>query len=405
HYTDENTGVRRLAGEVAALEQQTIPALARSLADELRVREGDLSHRVDAASAGLREIPPLAVEETRLERNVTVAEQLTANLQQRYQEARLADVSSIPDVRLLDRAVEPQQPVGRGKVLLIVMGLIGGLSVGVGTAVVLDRSDKHVQYPDHVTNAMGLAILGAVPHLEWREGEPDAAAAAAVEALRGVRLNIVHRCGSAVPIMLTITSPGRGDGKSFVASNLAIAFAEAGYRTVLLDGDVRRGRLHDVFGTSRGPGLTDVLVGNAPRDAVVQATSYKNLWFMSCGGRSHAGPALLSSTPMLRLLAELRGSYDVVLVDSAPLAAGADGFALGTVTGNLAFVLRTGVSDRELAEAKLGVLSRLPVRVLGAVINDVRPQGIYRYYQYYLEGYEVSDEHGAAAARLVRGPA
>ncbi|HEY6852765.1 MAG TPA: hypothetical protein VI139_00855, partial [Gemmatimonadales bacterium] len=68
-------------------------------------------------------------------------------------------------------------------------------------------------------------------------------------------------------------------------------------------------------------------------------------------------------------------------------------------------VLRTGVSDRELAEAKLDVLHRLPVRVLGAVINDVRPQGIYRYYQYYLDGYEVTDEHGAAAARLVRGPA
>lgn len=405
HYTDENAAVRRLAGEVAELERQTIPALARSLAEELRVREGELSQRVDAASAGLREIPPLAVEETRLQRNVTIAEQLAANLQQRYQEARLADVSSIPDVRLLDRAAEPQQPVGRGRMLLIVMGLIGGLGVGVGAAVVLDRSDKHVHYPDHVTNTMGLAILGAVPHLEWREGEPDATASAAVEALRGVRLNIVHRCGSALPIMLTITSPGRGDGKSFVASNLAIAFAEAGYRTILVDGDVRRGRLHDVFGTSRGPGLTDVLLGNAPRDAVVQATSYKNLWFMSSGGRSHAGPALLSSAPMLRLLTELRGSYDVVLVDSAPLAAGADGFALGTVTGNLALVLRTGVSDRELAEAKLHVLNRLPVRVLGAVINDVRPQGIYRYYQYYLEGYDVSDEHGAAAARLVRGPA
>ena len=404
HYTDENAAVRRLAGEVAELERHTVPGLAQSLAAELRVREGDLSQRVDAASAGLREIPPLAVEETRLERNVTSTEQLVANLQQRYEEARLADVSSIPDVRLLDRAVEPQQPVGRGGMLFLVMGLIGGLGVGVGTAVVLDRSDKRVHYPDHVTNAMGLTILGAVPHLEWRNGEPDAAATAAVEALRGVRLNIVHRYGSAGPILLTITSPGRGDGKSFVASNLAIAFAEAGYRTLLVDGDVRRGRLHSTFETTRSPGLTDILLGQASREAALHATSYKNLAFMACGTRSHEGPALLSAAPMVRLLTELRASYDVVLVDSAPLAAGADGFALGTVTGNLALVLRTGVSDRELAEAKLDVLHRLPVRILGAIINDVRAQGIYRYYQYYLEGYEATDERGAAAARLVRGP-
>jgi Mrp family chromosome partitioning ATPase len=160
-----------------------------------------------------------------------------------------------------------------------------------------------------------------------------------------------------------------------------------------------------VFAVGRVPGLTDVLMGNVRREQVVHATTFNHLSFIPCGARSHAGPALLSAEPMARLLKDLRGSYDVVLVDSAPLAAGADGFALGTMTGNLVLVLRTGVSDRELAEAKLDVLNRLPVRVLGAVLNDVRPKGIYRYYSYYLSGYEVVDEHGDAAARLVRGPA
>jgi len=405
HYTDENAAVRRMAGEVEELERRTIPGMATSLATELGVREEQLSQRVTTASAGLREIPPLAVEETRLQRNVTMAEQLVANLQQRYQEARLADVSSIPDVRLLDRAVQPQQPLSRGRTLLFVMCLMGGLGVGVGAAVVLDRSDKHVHYPDHVTQAMGLTILGAVPHLDWGEGTPDASAAQVVEALRGVRLNVAHRYGAAGPIVLTVTSPGRGDGKSFVAANLAIAFAEAGCRTVLVDGDVRRGRLQDFFAAPRKPGLTDILAGTAQRAEVTHATTYERLSFIPCGVRSHAGPALLSAAPMVQLLAELRASYDVILVDSAPLAAGADGFALGTVTGNLALVLRTGVSDRELAEAKLDVLQRLPVRVLGAVLNDVRPQGIYKYYSYYLEGYDVKDEKDAAGSRLVHGPA
>lgn len=404
HYTDENASVRRLAAEVGDLEHQTIPRLAASLAAELKVRETELAQRVDAASAGLRQIPPLAVEEARLERDVTLDEQLVTNLQQRYEEARLADVSSMPDVRLLDRAVEPQQPVGHTGLLLTFVSLLGGLSVGVGAAVVLDRTDRRVRYPDHVTGAMGLTILGAVPHVEWR-GDADTTVAQVVEALRGIRLNVVHRHGSAGPVVLTITSPGKSDGKSFVAANLAIAFADAGYRTLLVDGDVRRGRLHRALGVSRKPGLTDVLAGTAALAEVLRQTAYHNLWFIPCGFRTYSGPAQLTAAPMVRLMSEVRGSYDAVIVDSPPLAAGADGFALGTVTGTLALVLRTGVSDRELAGAKLEVLQHLPIRVLGAVLNDVRPHGAYRYYSYYLEGYEVRDEPGEAAAHLVRGPA
>jgi len=404
HYTDDNPPVRRAAAEAQALSRRTIPALSSSVAAELRVRETELGQRVEAASRGLKEVPPLAVEEARLQRDVTLAEQTVTNLQQRYEEARLADVSSIPDVRLLDRAIEPHKPVGHIGAILIALAMMGGLGLGLTGAVVLDSTDRRVRSPDHVTRAMGLTILGAVPHVDWRNGKREATAAQVIEALRGIRLNVVHRHGSAGPVRLTVTSPGKSDGKSFVASNLALAFADTGLRTLLIDGDVRRGRLHRALGAARRPGLTDLLEGNAAWDQVVQATPYKNLWFIPCGLRSQAGPALLSSVAMARLLDAVRASYDAVVVDSPPLAAGADGFALATVTGSLVLVLRAGVSDRELTETKLGVLTHLPVRVLGAVLNDVRPGGAYRYYSYYLEGYEANDEPDPGPARVLRGP-
>ena len=404
HYTDDNPPVRRAAAEAEALGRRTIPALASSLAAELRVRETELAERVATASTGLQQVPPLAVEEARLQRNVTLAEQAVTNLQQRYEEARLAEVSSIPDVRLLDRAIAPHRPVGHIGAILIALAMVGGLGLGMTGAVVLDSTDRRVRHPDDVTRAMGLAILGAVPHVDWRNGKRDAAVAQVIEALRGIRLNVVHRHGSAGPVRLTITSPGKSDGKSFVASNLALAFADTGLRTLLVDGDVRRGRLHRTLGAARRPGLTDLLEGSVGWDQVVQATPYKNLSFISCGLRSQAGPALLSSATMARLLDGVRTSYDAVVVDSPPLAAGADGLALATVTGSLVLVLRAGVSDRELTETKLGVLTHLPVRVLGAVLNDVRPGGAYRYYSYYLEGYEAHDEPDAAQARVLRGP-
>lgn len=404
HYTDDNPPVRRVSLEVDELSHRTIPALASSLAAELRVRETELGQRVANASTGLKQVPPLAVEEARLQRDVTLGEQTVTNLQQRYEEARLAEVSSIPDVRLLDRAMEPQRPVGHMGAILIFLALMGGLGLGVSGAVVLDSTDRRVRYPDQVTRSLGLPILGAVPHVEWRNGKRETAEVQVIEALRGVRLNVVHRHGTAGPVRLTVTSPGKGDGKSFVASNLALAFADTGLRTLLVDGDVRRGRLHHILGASRRPGLTDLLQENAEWDQVVQATPYKNLSFISCGFRSQAGPALLSSMAMARLLDGVRASYDAVVVDSPPLAAGADGFALATVTGSLVLVLRAGVSDRELTETKLGVLAHLPVRVLGAVLNDVQPGGAYRYYSYYLEGYEAHDEP-AGDVRVLHAPA
>ena len=403
HYTDANPPVRRLASEVDELAHRTLPSLGASLVAELRVRETQLVQRVDAASSSIQKVPPLAVEESRLQREVTLAEQAVTNLQARYEEARLAEVSSIPDVRLLDRAVEPQVPTGHIRAILIFLAFWGGLGMGVVGAVLLDHTDRKVHYPEDVTRAMGLPILGAVPHVDWRNGKRDAAAAQVIESLRGIRLNVVHRHGTAGPVRLTVTSPGKSDGKSFVASNLALAFADAGYRTLLVDGDVRRGRLHHTLSAVRRPGLTELLEGTAPRDETIQATRYKNLSFISCGFRSQTGPALLSSVAMARLLDALRANYEAIIVDSPPLAAGADGLALATVTGSLVLVLRTGVSDRELTETKLGVLNHLPVRVLGAVLNDVRPGGAYRYYSYYLEGYEVHDEP-AADVHVLRGP-
>jgi capsular exopolysaccharide synthesis family protein len=193
---------------------------------------------------------------------------------------------------------------------------------------------------------------------------------------------------------VTVSSPGSGDGKSFVASNLALAFADAGHRTLLLDGDIRRGGLHRVMNADRKPGLTDFLAGKATREQLLRTTSYPNLSFIACGTRTQSGPELLGGATMRELIAGLRAQFAVIIVDSPPLGAGVDPFVLGTLTGNLLLVLRTGVTDREMAEAKLDVLDRLPIRVLGAVLNDVREGGSYRYYSYsyYIAGYEAADE-------------
>jgi capsular exopolysaccharide synthesis family protein len=391
HYTDAYGPLQQLAAEIAELERRTIPTLARALAAQLGARETELGRQVSTASRDLRQIPSRTIEDARLGRNAKLKEQTYTALQERFDQARLAAEASVPDVRILDPAIVPQRPVKNTAPRLLLMGLLAGLGLGVVGAVVLDRVDPRVRYPEQVSRDLGLAILGAVPHVRAKD-EP----AEVIEALRGVCLNLVHAYGAAGPLLVTVTSPGPGDGKSFLAANLALTFADGGHRTLLIDGDIRRGVLHRRFKGARQPGLTDFLREDAMREQVVQATAYPWLSFIGCGTRSHRAPELLGSPAMNGLITTLRSDYDVILIDSPPLGAGVDPFILGTATGNLLLVLRTGYSHREMTGAKLEVLDRLPVRILGAVLNDV-PRGganYYAYYSYHLPGYEAVDEEG-----------
>ena len=401
-YTDAYPRVQRLTAEIATLQRQTIPALAQALAGELAAREAELGRRVETGSQNLRQIPPRAIDEARLRRDMTLAENLYATLQQRYEEARLAEASTIPDVRILDSAVSPQRPVKNTAPRIVLFALFASLGLAVAGAVLLDRVDPRVRYPEQVSRGMGLTILGAVPHLRKSESQRQGTGplsenvAEVLEALRGVCLNLEHAYGTAGPLIAAVTSPGPGEGKSFIAANLAYTFAESGHRVLLVDADIRRGVLHRRLGRPRRPGLCDFLRSEAPLEAIVQSTTHPSLALVGCGTRAHHAPELLGSPAMGQFVAGLRTHYDVILFDNPPLAAGVDPLIVGTLTGNLLLVLRTGQSDREMTAAKLEVLQRLPVRLLGAVLNDVPAGATYRYYSYYLPGYEAVDEEAQA---------
>jgi capsular exopolysaccharide synthesis family protein len=258
--------------------------------------------------------------------------------------------------------------------------------------------DQRVRYPEQVSDDMGMPILGVVPHLRTaRKGVRDRDRIPVVEAFRGIRLNLLHAHGTG-KVIVTITSPGSGDGKSFVASNLALAFADAGLRTVLVDADTRKGAQHRVLSLRRKPGLTDHLAGKAPLDAVLQESNLGSLHFVGGGTRLAGAPEMLAGPAMLSLLADLKTRYEAIVLDSPPLGAGVDAYALASITGSVLLVLRTGKSGRAETEAKLDMLERFPVRLLGAVLNGVKPGDAYGYqsYQYYMPGYdyEIEPEEG-----------
>lgn len=413
-YTPEYSEVRALTERIETLEQSTLPSLMRQLVAQLDRDEASLADRIERSGVDLSSIPSRTIEEGRLRRQVVINENLYTQLRSRYEISNLARRSSVPDVRILDRAAVREVPVTDLRVRLALLILFGCLGIGVAGALLLDRMDSRVRTPDEISDGMGLFVLGTVPHVRSANGSKKSVrdARQVREAFRELRTNLTYAYGAAGPLVLTISSSGMGEGKTLVSANLAVAFSELGRRTLILDADTRRGDLHNRFLRARRPGLTDFLRGASRWDDVLQDTDHPHLDFIGSGTQVENSPELLSSPEMGKMFSNLRTEYDVILVDSPPFGAGADALVLSSITGHLLLVVRSGTTHREFTQSKLEPLNRLPVRLLGAVLNDFRPQriGAYqgRYYGTYLPGYEAGREEPGeepeAAPPLV-GPA
>lgn len=380
--TDANPRIQQLAAGVHTLEYETIPRIVQAVLLTLRTRESDMNLRVDAQGRELRAIPSRTIEEMRLVRQVAASENLYGVLKGRYEEVSLAEAQSTPDLTMLDYAIAPTRPSSNDAPRFFLLAIVASIGTAAGLSLLHDRLDRRFRYPEQASHDLGLTISGTVPRFRPdRKGTFQIEVMSqAVESFRTLRLAMRYAFPADGPVVLTVTSPNAGDGKSLVSSNLALAFAAAGHRTLLIDGDVRRGALHGTFDVPVTPGLVEYLCEKIGVETVVKATSSKNLFILPRGTRRNRAPELLLSDEMAALVQMARRNFEVVIIDSPPFTAGVDAYALGAAAGALLVVLRPGVSDRKLAAAKLEILDRLPIRILGTVLNGVPVGGMYKYY-------------------------
>jgi capsular exopolysaccharide synthesis family protein len=381
-FTDAHPTVRGLAAEVKDLREQTIPKDVDALIAQLKLQEADLQQLVQSTARQLRDVPVRTIEEARLRRAVATSENLYALLKSRSEEANLAEASAVSDVSVLDAPVTPETPTSNRAPFVIALSTLIGVVAAGGLAFLLDRYDPRFRYPEQASEEMGLDIIGAVPAVKPEELRAEPEAMQLVEAFRTIRLGVSQAADPSGRVLVTLSSPNAGDGKSMIAANLAQSFADAGYRTLLIDGDIRRGELDKRFEVPRSPGLLDYVTGAATLEQALHATSNDKLWLLTRGTQQQRGPELLMSPVIPDLMTELQRRFEAVIVDCSPLGAGIDPFILGAATGNMLLVLRAGESNRKLAEAKLKLITRLPIRLLGVVLNDVRMSGDFQYYSY-----------------------
>jgi capsular exopolysaccharide synthesis family protein len=389
--TEENPRYQRPFGQLQRLRTVVIPAAARAFLAQLDQQAADLEGNLSESRQDLRNIPSRTMELMRLERELSVADAQYRSLLVQAQDAKLAEATTPTDLRVLSPAVEPLRPTNKTGPILIIGAIGAALALGIALAILLDMLDKRFRYPQQATDELGLFILGVIPELSRKRRRSVEDAAQMVEAFRTVRMNMRYAVDPSRPFAVTISSPGPNDGKSLIASNLALSFADGGSRVILVDGDVRRGALEETFKVSNKPGLVDYLDGAALLPEVMRDTHHPNLTLIPCGKRQRRAPELLTGPRLTQLVELLKRDYDVVIVDSPPLGAGSDAYALGIASGNMVIVLRAGLSDRKMAAAKLRTLETLPVRILGGVLNSIRMTGQYQYYSYYLD-YAAKDE-------------
>ncbi|MDZ7260653.1 MAG: CpsD/CapB family tyrosine-protein kinase, partial [candidate division KSB1 bacterium] len=182
---------------------------------------------------------------------------------------------------------------------------------------------------------------------------------------------------------IVITSSAPGDGKSFTSSNVAIAMAQQKNKVLLVDADLRRGVLHNTFGIPKEPGFTNFLTNMVSFQQIVRETYIPNLFVISCGAMLPNPSELLGSVQMQRFLDLAKRKFDIIIFDTPPLNAATDAVVLGTQVDVVVLVVRSGITDRDVARKKLEMFNNVPAKVLGVVLNGTAAELAHEGYSYY----------------------
>jgi capsular exopolysaccharide synthesis family protein len=286
-------------------------------------------------------------------------------------------------VSVLDRAVAPDGPSSPKVALNLVLGLLLGAVLGLVLAAIVTTLDDTMKSGDDVRETLNLPLLGAIgPIVGAAKRDPIYSLAmlaypqsAAAEAFRALRASIDYLASSTAPIRtLMVASAGAGEGKTTVAANLAVAFAQAGRRTILIDADLRRPGVHQIFRLANSPGLSTVLRPDRGEIAPFLQTSegVPGLQVLTAGSVPPSPADALGSIRMRAMLPRLLEKADIIVLDSAPVLAAADAAVLAQAVDGVLLILSNGRTRRGAARSAAEALDRVGARVLGVTLNRQR---------------------------------
>lgn len=379
--TESHPQVKAVQSQIDQLQKKLQSTYETSRLNLAR-QETSIQQQLQQYEAKMRMLPAAERDLARLMRLSKVNADIYMFLLQKHEEARIVKASTISNIKVVDPAITPDKPVKPQKKKNLLLGLLVGLMFGVGAAFFMDYLDDTIKDEEEAKRALGWPLLAMIPAIEGSgEGvQPTTRASRLIvqnmpkssvaEAFRGLRTAIHFSSLKRDTKVVMITSSFPGEGKSTIAANLALTFAQAGNRVILIDCDLRRPSMNTIFEQPRSPGVTEVLAGDVPMAEALHTTDIENVHLLTAGTIPPNPAELLCSESMRDLLAGLRESYDIVIIDAPPVIPVTDAPLLTAFTDMVVVVLESGRIPIKAAQRMKELLQSVQAPVAGFVLND-----------------------------------
>jgi polysaccharide biosynthesis transport protein len=354
--------------------------------------ERSLQAALDSQKGEAMSLNRKGIEASVLQREVESNRQIYESLLQRTKETDISSERKATNVRVIDAAEVPRSPISPNKQRGIVVSFSTSLFLAIGLAFLIEQLDNRIRTPQELKAMLSVPFLGMVP-TTGKDAPTNplisgAAPANFVEAMKTVRTNVLFSSAEEGLRTLVVTSAGPGEGKSIIAANLAVALAQAGQRVLLVDGDMRRPRVHELFDISEEPGLSNVLTGNTKVTEAVRASGVRGLWVMPSGHIPPNPAELLGSHRYVELINSLETHFDWAIIDTPPVLAVTDSSIAGNQASGVVFVVASDKTSRHAAREAIEQLEGANVHVVGSVLNRVDIlKHPYYYASYYRKEY------------------
>ncbi|HID0497300.1 TPA: polysaccharide biosynthesis tyrosine autokinase [Acinetobacter baumannii] len=396
----------------AELEQKQAEMAAKYTAEHPAMREingqlAAINKQIGELNSTLKQLPDVQRQYLQLYREVEVKTQLYTALLNSYQQLRIAKAGEIGNVRIVDTAIEPVQPIKPKKLLVLILSVFVGGFIGTLIALLRNMLRTGIKDSGQIENELDLPVYATVPRspiqesrikiLKKKKSIPILAVKnsddIAIESLRSIRTAIHFALANAKNNIIMIAGPSPEVGKSFISTNLATIFAQGDKRVLLIDADMRRGYMHKYFDVDLKPGLSELLSGQADLQKVLHKTQVTNLDVIT-RGKSPTNPSeILSSNQFKELLEQLQSQYDHIIIDTPPVLAVTDGIIISQYTGVNLIVARYAKSQMKELELTVNRFEQAGVKVNGFILNDIqRASAGYGYGYNYAYAYKAQKE-------------